>query len=115
MKPNRQKVAERLDLDGWEVASIIDPDLLDWWVDEMWKVKSVWSPKGAVVYISFLVDPQHEGTRKKGQSIWGIGCSKKFPTNSLEAQSCSSIGFGKTFKKEIFNFQTDMETLRESY
>ncbi|TQV77181.1 hypothetical protein FLL45_04335 [Aliikangiella marina] len=112
MKPNQQKVQEYLELDGWEIASKVDPHIIDWWADEIWKLTSVWSPHGAIAYITFLVDPQHDGNRRKGEAVWGVGCSKKFPKSPSEAQSCASLAFGKSFKKGIMDFQTDMESLR---
>lgn len=113
MKPNYQKVQEHLESDGWEISSIVDPDILDWWADEIWKVSSVWSPKGATAYVTFLVDPQHEGIRRKGEAVWGVGCSKKFPGSPRDAQSCAALAFGNAFKKGILDFQIEMESLRE--
>ena len=112
MKPNRQKVQEHLEMDGWEIKSIIDLNDLEWWADEIWQVNSTWSPQGVIAYITFLVDPQHEGNRRKGEAVWGFGCSKDYPTTSREAQSCSVLAFGKAFKNGINDFQLEMESLR---
>src|SRR5688500_8391653 len=47
---------------GWSVERIEDADTewpaLEWWQDEVWILKSVWSPQDSRVYLTFLVDPQ---------------------------------------------------------
>lgn len=111
MKSYEQKIKDYLECDGWDIE-YIEKDDLDWWADEIWKLKSNWSPQGAEAYLTFLVDPMNEGNRKKGEGVWGLGCSKKHPLSREEAESCSTIAFGKSFKKQIMEFQLQMESLR---
>ena len=59
---------------GWEVMSTETANL-DWWADEQWVVESTWSPRGFRLVLSFLVDPNWEGNRRKGQGVWAIGVS----------------------------------------
>ena len=50
----------------------------DWWDDEHWKLRHKYIPN-TEFFICFMVDPQFEGNRKKGQGIYEIMTSTKFP------------------------------------
>ena len=74
-----------LECDGLDI-DLIKIDDLEWWADEVWKLKSTWSPEGVVVYLTFLVDPQHEGNRKK-ERLYGVLVVQKhlhYPENMLK-------------------------------
>ncbi len=108
-----EKMMDYLECDGLDI-DLIKIDDLEWWADEVWKLKSTWSPEGVVVYLTFLVDPQHEGNRKKGEAVWGIGCSKTSPLSREHAESGCIVSYGKLFKKDVNDFLLKMENLRIS-
>ena len=111
MKSYSQKLSDYLCTEGWDVENIFT-DSLEWWTDEIWELKSIWSPYGSKAFITFLVDPQHEGLRNKGAAVWGVGASKRFPLSREAAQGITSIALSGTFKKEIKQFLDDIESLR---
>ena len=111
MKTYAQKITDYFEGE-WEIESKETSDL-DWWADEIWKLSSNWSPQGSTAYVTFLVDPMHEGKREKGQNVWGLGCSKNHPQNRVEAESGSVISFGKSFKNEFLDFSLKLDELRE--
>ena len=111
MKSYEQKMMDYLECDGWDIDRV-NKDDLEWWADEIWVLNSNWSPTGSVAHITFLVDPMHEGSRKKGEAVWGLGCSKAYPASRQDAESCATISFGKSFKIKIMDFQLQMESLR---
>jgi len=104
-------MSDFLEVDGWQVEQIFEEGL-EWWADEIWEIKSTWSPHGSSAYLTFLVDPQHEGNRKKGQSVWGIGASKVFPRSREEAEGVGIVTLNSKFKENIMEFSLELETLR---
>jgi hypothetical protein len=86
MITQRNRIFELLPQYGWEVIN--DEDHLrnstwpDWFIDELWKIESVWSPKGLMVWVAFVVDPQAPNMidRKKGESVWTVKAGLKRPT-----------------------------------
>src|SRR5215813_3551693 len=59
----RALLRNRLDQNGWEVATIDDDT--DWWVDQHWEVRSTRQANGLTLFLNLLVDPQHEGTQQE--------------------------------------------------
>jgi len=111
MKTYTQKMMDYLVCDGWDITEK-EQENLEWWADEVWKLESNWSPSGSIAYLTFLVDPMHEGNRRKGESVWAIGCSKQYPKSREQAEAGGTISFGKAFKTHILEFQITMEALR---
>ena len=111
MKSYSQKTAEYLETDGWKIKEILT-DNLEWWADEIWCIESIWSPKGVHCYITFLVDPQFEINRQKGQGVWALGLSSIFPKSRSDAQGSCTLSIGKCFKNEIEEFLLEAEKLR---
>ena len=52
----------------------------DWWDDEHWRIEYKYDSNLKFI-ICFIVDPQFEGQRKKGQGIYEIKATKQFPEN----------------------------------
>lgn len=84
MKTVKARLRDQLEVNGWDVLEHVND--LDWWADEIWELRSRWSPVGAYGYITFLVDLMWEGNRRKGQGVWAIGCSANNPKDHAEAQ-----------------------------
>ena len=113
MKTPQQKLRDHFEVEGWGIEKIILDDL-DWWTDEIWVLKSVWSPEDAFVFITFLVDPMFEGNRKKGEAVWGIGCSREWPTsrNIAESSGVISLKSGLKNRNEIEAFLENLGRIR---
>ena len=99
MKSPKQKLEDWLPTYGWEIDEVEENDL-EWWADEIWKLRSVWSSSEARAYITFLVDPQWEGHRKKGQGVWGMGGCISYPRDRLEAESLVTMSYHHQSKSE---------------
>lgn len=88
MITQRNRIFELMPQCGWEVINVEDhlrsSTVLDWFIDELWEVESVWTPKGLKVWITFLVDPQAPNLteRKKGQGVWAVKASLRKPPDS---------------------------------
>ena len=113
MKTPAQKLADRLEAEGWDVHAIHTRDL-EWWADEVWELRSRWAPRGAAAYITFLVDPQHEGPRNQGQSVWGVGCSAAFPASRHDAEAGGTVSMRALSKQEKQDMDAFFERLAQA-
>jgi hypothetical protein len=59
---------------------------VEWWADEQWRLESSWSPVGFTVFLTFLVDPQHDGPRAPGQAVWAVSISPDEPRSRAAAE-----------------------------
>ena len=112
MKTPKQKLIDLLICHGWDIEEL-DDDNLEWWADEMWLLKSHWRPQNKIAYITALVDPQHDGIRRKGESVWAYGLSEDIPTTSNEAQMLATACFGKAFKNDMESLVDAILELRD--
>ncbi len=81
MQTQRAELLSQLSENGWRIASI--EQNLEWWADEMWLIESTWSPVGSNAYVTFLVDPQFDGVRRKGEEVWAVMASALKPIDRL--------------------------------
>lgn len=113
MKTLDAKLADSLEVDGWELTQRHSQDL-EWWADEVWELKSRWSPEGKRAFVTFLVDLIWEGNRRKGQGIWAVGCSPEFPKDRGEAEGECILRL-KASKEEIEEFVEVVNGFRASH
>ena len=81
------QILDELGNAGWSVASLeLSSDC--WWAKEVWELRSEWTPKGAVIYLSLLVDPMEEFDRNNipDAAVWAVGISEIFPEELLDAE-----------------------------
>jgi hypothetical protein len=109
----RYKILSELQKHDWELSETIDKDL-EWWADEQWYIKSVREHWGLEIYITFLVDPQWSGSRKKGQAIWAIMASSKLPNSwSQEISQITRLSMSKSkFDSKLEQFIYQLNTFR---
>ena len=111
MKTPHQKLADHLEIDGWDIRNIHSDDL-EWWADEIWELRSTWSPEGVSAFITFLVEPMSKNNRTKGQDIWGVGCSRMYPQDKLQAESGGTCSIKSGAKNKLNDFSLEMEKIR---
>jgi hypothetical protein len=77
MPTQHRQIEEMLERAGWRVAERhVGPE---WWLDEVWVLKSVWSPVGTRAFVSFLVHPMVPAPRAKGEGVWAVCVSTEGP------------------------------------
>ncbi|MGE0046780.1 MAG: hypothetical protein AB7J28_12255 [Hyphomonadaceae bacterium] len=56
------KIALRsaLEESGWRVERV-ESAADAWWMNELWRLQSLWRPRGAEVFVSFIGDPGWDG------------------------------------------------------
>jgi hypothetical protein len=88
MITQQEELYRQLETFGWRKVDDAGPDdqLLDWWADEVWVLESLWEPQECRVYLTFVVDPQWDDHRKKGQGVWGVTAALDGPAQSSEVE-----------------------------
>jgi hypothetical protein len=82
MRAQQTDLAKRLERDGWVV---VDRQRgADWWADEVWSIQSTWHPRGYRLWITFLIDPMHDGPRAPGEHVWAVGVTESQPMGPEE-------------------------------
>jgi len=104
------QLEEELVRNGWKLVSRKLDDF-DWWADEQWVIESRWSPRGFRLFLTFLVDPQYEGSRPKGAGVWAIMASEDPPTDHLIDGPSASLRPG--WEKELPGFLVGLGDLRD--
>lgn len=84
MTTQQQGLLNALTASGWELAA--SEQLHEWWADDVWRMRSVWSPQGREFYLTFLVDPQLDlhRSRKIGEGVWAVSVTSMLPTSQQE-------------------------------
>jgi hypothetical protein len=79
MTTQQQGLLDGLTEAGWELAAT--EQLHEWWADDVWRMRSVWSPQGCECYITFLVDPQLDlhRKRKSSEGVWAVSVTPTLP------------------------------------
>ena len=72
----RNQIEKGLHQLNWEITEIGQNE--EWWDDEHWIVTYKYDSE-LHFYLCFIVDPQFEGQRKKGQGIYEVKASRTFP------------------------------------
>jgi hypothetical protein len=118
MITQRNKIFELLPQYGWEVINVEEnlrgSTTLDWFIDELWEVESVWTPKGLKVWITFEVDPMapNLGERKKGQGVWAVRAGLRKPTGWGTENEEVSLTLNPGWEKRLPEFFSELSDLR---
>lgn len=96
---------------GWELASL--EGLHEWWADEVWRIRSTWSPQGRELYLTFLVDPMAEGPRKKGQDVIAVKASAALPTQRVAAEGEFEMYLGHGWAERLDAFVSELSCFRD--
>jgi len=88
---------------------------LDWFIDELWEVESVWSPKGLKVWVTFVVDPQapNLNERKKGQGVWAVKAGLQKPTGWGIENDEVALTLNAGWEKRLSEFFSGLSYLRK--
>jgi hypothetical protein len=119
MIAQRNKLIELLPQYGWQVINVEDhprgSTAPDWFIDELWEVESVWTPKGFKVWITFLVDPQAPNPieRKKGQSVWAVKAGLRKPPYSRIGDTEIYLPLNAGWEKRLPEFFSRLSDLRK--
>lgn len=95
----------------WEIAEIGSNE--EWWDDEHWKVNLRFD-SNISFFLCFIVDPQFEKPRTKGQGVIEILASTEFPNNwNDNSNSIGSISMTKRkFNLKLREFIESLESFK---
>ena len=110
MTAQQQGLLDALASAGWEPEHT--EQLLEWWADEVWVMRSLWSPQGSHFYITFLVDPQADRQRRRGESVWAAKASASLPQRWQQAEREFTFSLGHGWADGLRNFINDVSGFR---
>lgn len=111
METQQRELEARLSREGWLVVGRErEPD---WWVDELWAIESAWRPVGLRLWISFLVDPQYSGLRRKGENVWAIGVTSGRPTSRGDIRSDTTFSIRGHWSESLDLLTKEAQTMRD--
>lgn len=96
---------------GWRVVDV-DESPAEWWADEFLEFESDWSPVGARVVLTFLVDPQHDRLRRKGEAVWAMVASPEQPADFASRPRDPFLSVGQGWHDRLAAFVQEVESLR---
>ena len=104
----RQAIAIRkaISSQGWVVAEVELPFEKEWWVAEIWRIVSEWSPQGVRAYLAFLIDPQG-----KPGDVWAV-CGLKERPLELPTSSDPTMRLKNGWEQELPLFVNGLSRFR---
>ena len=96
---------------GWELISVTHD--LPWWADEQWELSSNWHPVGTRAFVTFMVDPQHDGNRRPGEAVWAVCCSTSPLAGRLDASILCEVPVRPAWKDSLAKIKEALLRLRE--
>ena len=105
------QIEQKLLHNNWNISEIGFSG--EWWDDEHWKVHFKYNSM-TCFYLCFIVDPMFEGSRKRGQGIYEIRATTKFPENWNDVtNTIAAIQMPKRkFEIKLQEFINDIENYK---
>lgn len=97
---------------GWELVAI--EELHQWWADDVWRMRSVWSPQGREFYLTFTIDPSlhlHRH-RRKGEGVWAVIASATLPTSRIPMEGQFEMSLCHGWAKRLSDFVLELAAFR---
>ena len=115
MTPQQTELLDRLSEAGWELAGTEDLD--QWWADEVWRMRSVWSPQSAQFFLTFLVDPQLHLHRKRkpGEGVWAVLASASLPMQWQGSAGEFTFSLGHGWAERLQDFVSTVSAFRQEH
>ncbi|MEM7165851.1 MAG: hypothetical protein AAF581_10325 [Planctomycetota bacterium] len=110
----RDQIRRTLAALRWQIVEVHDDG--DWWLDEAWILQSTGAAFGASLHVTFVVDPQWQGSRKAGQGVWCVRAStgplKDWNDTSTEVASICMAK--RRFEDKLLEFRDDVSAFARS-
>jgi hypothetical protein len=65
------------------------------------------------VLVVFLVDPQHDGPRRRGEAVWAVSAGRELPDERTTAERLPAfLALGRDWQSGLESFLASIERLR---
>ncbi len=91
---------------GWTMNRV-DDHTLEWWADEAVVLTLPHPPQTKPVYLTFVVDPQWDGPRTRGQGVWAATAALNAPMQ----WSTITLSLGRGWQQHLPQFLNDLTAL----
>jgi hypothetical protein len=110
----KDRLRAALAASGWEVEA--GAHSLPWWAEDVWCIRSLWSPSEARAYVTFLVDPQATTNQiaRGPKSIWAVKASRVLPTQWQQAADELLLSLGRGWMDRVEDFVTEISRFRQA-
>jgi len=121
----QNKLKELFDKYGWELIDSQSTNV--WWIEEIWLIKSIWSPTDCKVFLSFIVDEQWTDRARTAFGVNRITASVSKPVNwmaesefefdkvELDTDGLDIIYLGRRWERSIPKFFEELANIRSKY
>ncbi len=113
MLTQRNAIVAAMKERGWHLAEV-DDSASEWWWDERLAFESRWTPVGAKVFLTFLVDPQCDGPRTKGEAVWAVVASAEPPEQRPTGRDGIWLTVGVGWQDRLADFVQQLDALRSA-
>lgn len=109
MHPHDLHIERALAEGGWRVVERFDAML--WWIAEVWRIESVWSPIGLTQLVVFLVEPQARSGAPSHRHVWAVGVCREIPDDRLGPWE-AEMTLGNAWRDQLPGFMLELQRLR---
>jgi hypothetical protein len=106
MLDQQKRILKALEEQDWEVVETHDSNL-EWWADQIWLLISKRKSPDYKILLTFVVDPQWDGPRNKGQGVWAVTAS----LNQPQQWSAVTLSLGRGWQKQLPPFLSSLSNL----
>ncbi len=113
----RDEIQKQLRGNGWEICAIEDysttPSADAWYLVELWQIRSRWSPVGAELFVSFVLDPQYDIQAKdRWRGVWLVIGSRQRPVSWSNRDDEVDLVVSKGWRDRLHAFIAGVNNLR---
>lgn len=96
---------------GWHLVEVDDAPS-EGWADERLAFESRWTPVGAKIFLTFLVDPQRDAPRAKGESVWAVVASARPLEQNPSSADGTWLALGQGWQERLGEFIQGLDAVR---
>jgi hypothetical protein len=94
---------------GWELRETREGGS---WTDEILMMASTLPPVGQQLVLTFLVDPQHEGPRARGEHVYAVAATRDIRPDRATANDARLLTLGKGWEARLPAFVLELDVFR---
>ena len=108
--PKRSAIVAAFAEHGWELREAREGGS---WTDEILFLASTVAPVGQQLVLTFLVDPQHEGPRARGEHVWAVAATRDVRPDRATASDARLLTLGRGWETRLPAFVLELDVFRK--